>query len=440
MPALIPLNTIPSAPGVYPVLNLEGQFSIESQTPTRVYLLLSANKGTIGIPTRVTSYEDFINQFDLAPSTPTMAQVNRDAVDAYFRIAGNLGELFVTRVDSVPPSGGLVAKFIESLNGFDPERHSHGFVCCPEIYCYKSPADRLAFQQAVEALVSSVDFQWVGVIDGTLPTEAYAAASTTLPDGRVIVPSIANTFAATVVPAPALATSTQTVVANFWISEVATFASANGHSWYYCNPGVNASGRLVPLSLVMAAVSSLRYYADGFRAAPAGQKFPAVGLSGVAVNFNKANQSALNGAHANIARWIAGSGVCIMGARTIYKADSAWRFCHVRVIFNVLSSYLRAAYQSQVFDPIDGQGVAFIRAKSTANAICNRFWQAGTLFGQTPEQAYYVQCDQRNNPAFDLELGRLRIDVYAAPCGVAERIIVGTYRVPIGQVTQFDQG
>lgn len=440
MPALVPLNTIPAAPGVYPVLNLEGQFSIEPLTPARAYLLMSANKGTINVPTRVASYDDFLVQFDTNPAAPTIAQVNRDAVDAFFRLAGSIGELFVTRVDSAPPSGGLIAKFVEALNGFDPERHSHGFICCPEVYAYKSPADRLAFAQAAENLVSAVDFQWVNLIDGTLPAESYAAANTTLPDGRVIVPSVANSFAATVVPAPALLTSTQTVSANHWITESGTFASANGHSWYYANPVQNGSGRLVPLSLCVVAIAALRYYADGFRVNPAGQKFPMSQMVSVAVNFNQANRSALNGAHVNIARWVAGSGACIMGSRTLYKADSAWRFCHTRVIFNVLSSYLRSAYQAQLFDPIDGQGATFIRAKSTASTICTRFWQAGILFGQTPDQAFYVQCDIRNNPAWDLELGRLRVDVYAAPCGVAERILVGIYRVPIGQVGLFDQG
>ena len=55
---------------------------------------------------------------------------------------------------------------------------------------------------------------------------------------------------------------------------------------------------------------------------------------------------------------------------------------------------------------------------------------------QNPEQAFFVRCDSTNNPAFDLELGRLRVDVYAAPCGVAERILVGVFRTPIGQVPQ----
>lgn len=101
---------------------------------------------------------------------------------------------------------------------------------------------------------------------------------------------------------------------------------------------------------------------------------------------------------------------------------------------NVLVAALRTAYLPMVFDPIDGQGVTFQLVKQVATQICTRYWQSGALFGQSPDQAFLVRCDASNNLATDLELGILRVDVYAAPVGVAERILVGVFRVPLGQV------
>jgi hypothetical protein len=431
MPALVPLNTIPAAPGVYPILNLQGTFSSEISSPSRGYLILSSTKGPINIPTRVTSLDDLITQFDLTPATPTILRTVLDAVQLYFDLVGNLSELYVTRTATNDLAG-----FTGALNGFDPEIHSHGFICAPGVYTSLNQANRVAFQLAADNLCAQFDYQWVNIVDATLPTESYAASNTTLPDGRVIAPSLSTAIGTTVVPTTTLATQTQTQIANAWITESALYTSAEGHSWYYCNAAVNSSNRLVPLSLAVTAVATLRYYREGFRVNPAGQKAPIRTATDTAIKLNPANLSALNAAHCNVARRIAGTGVCIMGSRTLYKLDSAWRFCHVRVIFNVLSAYLRSAYQSTVFDPIDGQGVTFIRAKQIADQVCTRLWQAGALYGQSPSDAFLVKCDSQNNPATDLELGRLRVDVWAAPCGVAERVLVGIYRVPIGQVPQ----
>lgn len=428
---LVPLNMVPSAPGVYPILNLQGTFSTEILSPARAYLILSSSKGPVNMPTRVTSLEDLINQFDPTPATPTINRVTLDAAQMYFELVGNLSEMYVIRASAASLVG-----YTAALNAFDPEVHSHGFICAPEVYATLSPANRVSYQGATDNLCAQFDYQWVNIVDATLPSEAYGSANTTLPDGRVIAPSLAASVATTVTPVATLATQTQTQSANAWITESATYASPAGHSWYYCNAVLNSAQRLVPLSLPLVAIATLRYFSEGFRANPAGQKFPIRTALDTALRLNPANIAALNAAHCNVARRVSGAGICIMGARTLYKLDSAWRFCHVRVIFNVLSAYLRRAYQSTVFDPIDGQGIAFIKARQVATQVCTRLWQAGALYGQSPSDAFLVQCDAFNNPAVDLELGNLRVDVWAAPCGVAERILVGVYRVPIGQVPQ----
>jgi hypothetical protein len=309
----------------------------------------------------------------------------------------------------------------------------HGYLVAPEAYALlKTSAERVAFQIACEAFVSQFDFQWIHLVDAAPHLEFYAASGTTLPDGRVIVPS--QPAYAGVTSAPTLVSATATSLIAWYQTDVALYTSSSGHSAYLGNWAWGIDGRLIPPSILMVAVAQVRYYQDSFRVAPAGVKAPCKGVVDVAYRFNKTSQAALNGSHVNILRNITGYGVCVYGERTLYKQDSAFRFIHTRVIMNTLVAALRRAYLPMVFDPIDGQGVTFQLVKQVATQICTRYWQGGALYGQSPDQAFLVRCDSSNNLAVDLELGILRVDVYAAPVGVAERILVGIFRVPIGQV------
>jgi len=42
-------------------------------------------------------------------------------------------------------------------------------------------------------------------------------------------------------------------------------------------------------------------------------------------------------------------------------------------------------------------------------------WEGGALMGAAPEQAFFVKCDEENNPPAEREQGRLICDVGIAP-------------------------
>jgi len=430
---LVPISSVPQSPGVYPILGLAGTFTTDTPNPGRCYLITTGSSGLSNVPVNITSLDAFVNYFDATPSTPTIPLVTRDAVKAFFNITGSIGELYVIRVPGVvAPAVPTQAQYIATLNAFNDEL-PHGYLICPEAYALlKTSPERVAFQVAVETFVSQFDYQWVHLVDAAPHTEFYNATNTTLPDGRVIVPS--QPAYAAVTSAPALVSATATSLISWYQTDVALYTSSSGHCAYVGNWGLGVDGRLVPVSTLMVAVAQVRYYQDSFRVAPAGVKAPCKGLVDVAFRFSKTHQAALNGSHVNILRFITGYGVCVYGERTLYKQDSAFRFIHTRVIMNVLVAALRTAYLPLVFDPIDGQGVTFQLVKQIATQICTRFWQGGALYGQSPDQAFLVRCDSTNNLATDLELGILRVDVYAAPVGVAERILVGVFRTAIGQI------
>jgi phage tail sheath protein FI len=47
----------------------------------------------------------------------------------------------------------------------------------------------------------------------------------------------------------------------------------------------------------------------------------------------------------------------------------------------------------------------------------------GALVGATPDQAFFILCDETNNPASSVDDGRLIVDVGLAPVKPAEFVI-----------------
>ena len=51
-------------------------------------------------------------------------------------------------------------------------------------------------------------------------------------------------------------------------------------------------------------------------------------------------------------------------------------------------------------------------------------WRQGALFGATPDQAFYVKCDEETNPPEARDVGQLLCEIGIAPVRPAEYIIV----------------
>ena len=63
------------------------------------------------------------------------------------------------------------------------------------------------------------------------------------------------------------------------------------------------------------------------------------------------------------------------------------------------------------------------RVKRTINAFLLRVWRDGALFGATPDQAFFVKCDEENNPPEVRDAGQLIIDIGIAPVKPAEFVV-----------------
>jgi phage tail sheath protein FI len=74
-----------------------------------------------------------------------------------------------------------------------------------------------------------------------------------------------------------------------------------------------------------------------------------------------------------------------------------------------------------VFEPNDFKLWKSIRRD--VGAFLTRIWRGGALFGRTPEEAFFVKCDEETNTPEEIDAGRVITVVGMAPVKPAEFVI-----------------
>jgi phage tail sheath protein FI len=89
-----------------------------------------------------------------------------------------------------------------------------------------------------------------------------------------------------------------------------------------------------------------------------------------------------------------GEGILVFGSRTL--ANSTFRQINVRRVFNFVKRSLNSGLQWVVFEPSDATTRGRVRA--AVNVFLLRQWRNGLLKGTKATDAFYVVCDETNNP------------------------------------------
>lgn len=205
----------------------------------------------------------------------------------------------------------------------------------------------------------------------------------------------------------------------------------------------NGGGQFIPPSAYVTGVAVRRYRAEGYQFPPAGVKYQLADAVGAQIPINSAQQNLLNPKGCNALRTLPGypqTAVFIWGGRTrVNEADAQQRlyqFVNTRVILNVVYGSLRTAFDSQIFNVIDGFGVIFNQIISIGNSVLNQLYVRGALFGARPSNAFQVICDERINPPESIENGIVNAQVFVTPVPTLERIQIDLVRVAIGKMNQ----
>jgi phage tail sheath protein FI len=175
---------------------------------------------------------------------------------------------------------------------------------------------------------------------------------------------------------------------------------------------------MVPPSGHMAGVWCRTDSTRGVHKAPANEVV--LGANGLGFQITQAEQGGLNKVGINCIRAFPGRGIRIWGARTL-SSDPEWRYINVRRLFNFLSESIMEGTQWSVFEPNDQR--LWLRLRISVTNFLLGVWRSGALFGTTPEQAFYVKCDEETNPPDSIEAGQVVCEVGVAPVKPAEFVI-----------------
>jgi phage tail sheath protein FI len=191
----------------------------------------------------------------------------------------------------------------------------------------------------------------------------------------------------------------------------ATSAKANGNKYF-----VPPSGHIAGL---YARVDGSR----GVHKAPANEVL--LGVTDVKDSIPTAVQDYVNPLGINCIRQMNGA-IRVWGARTMggdqnHSGAGDFKYVHVRRLFNFIRTSLDRGTQWVVFEPNSPN----LWAKVTRNlsAFLRTVWEQGALFGNTPEQAFYVKCDEETNPPEQRGQGKLHAEIGVNIVPAAEFVI-----------------
>jgi phage tail sheath protein FI len=146
------------------------------------------------------------------------------------------------------------------------------------------------------------------------------------------------------------------------------------------------------------------------------------GVIGLGYETNFREQELLNPLGINCIRSFPNRGIRIWGARTLVEPDNTpWRYIPVRRLMSYIEKSIELGTQWVVFEPNDS--TLWYRVTRTVSNFLERIWRDGALFGSTPDQAFYVKCDETINTPETIMLGRLYIEVGVSPVRPAEFVV-----------------
>jgi phage tail sheath protein FI len=190
------------------------------------------------------------------------------------------------------------------------------------------------------------------------------------------------------------------------------------YPWIEVMDPITNRKKFMPPSGHIAGVWARSDNTRGVHKAPANEVVR--GCEGLAYYLTKGEHDTLNPINLNCIRQFPGMGYRVWGARTL-SSVSSWKYLNIRRLFNFVEKSIERGTQWVVFEPNDPS--TWARLRRDVNAFLMGVWRNGALFGLTPEQAFFVKCDESLNPPESRREGKLIIEIGMAPVYPAEFVI-----------------
>ncbi len=145
------------------------------------------------------------------------------------------------------------------------------------------------------------------------------------------------------------------------------------------------------------------------------------GCLGLERPISSTEQGLLNPIGVNCIRSFGARGIRIWGARTL-SSDSDGRYLNVRRLINMIDTSILEGILPAALEPNDAQ------LREDVSRMLTHFltglWRSGALFGVSADHAFFVKCDEENNPPQSIDEGRLVVEVGIAPVKPGEFVIL----------------
>jgi uncharacterized protein len=159
--------------------------------------------------------------------------------------------------------------------------------------------------------------------------------------------------------------------------------------------------------------------ARGVHKAPANEAI--VGALDVSQPLSKADQDGLNPKGVNCLR-VLNNNILVWGGRTVGgDANADLKYISVRRTLLFLRESIDEGTQWAVFEP--NTPALWQKISRNVSAFLTNVWRSGALFGNTPQEAFYVKCDAETNPPELRELGQVVTEIGVAIVRPAEFVI-----------------
>jgi phage tail sheath protein FI len=158
---------------------------------------------------------------------------------------------------------------------------------------------------------------------------------------------------------------------------------------------------------------------------PAGMHAVLNGVIAPEVNLTDRENGMLNPLGINCLRSFPGTGCVVWGSRTLSSADrlsDEYQYIPVRRLALYIEESLYRGLQWVVFEPNNEPLRARIRL-SIENFMQDLF-RLGAFLGHTPQEAYFVKCDQETTTQHDIDQAIVNVLIGFAPLKPAEFVII----------------
>jgi len=184
-------------------------------------------------------------------------------------------------------------------------------------------------------------------------------------------------------------------------------------------PAVAWNAGFVPPCGHIVGIYAITDQSTGLHKAPANEMLEeALDLE---FSLGDAQQSELNPIGVNCLRAFPGRGIRIWGARTL-SLDPNWKYVNVRRVFLTVGRWIALNMEAFSFEPNDF--VLMARIERELSAYFTGLFRRGALKGAAPEEAFYIKCDDENNPPEVREAGQIVTEIGLAPGIPSEFVVV----------------